>query len=62
MRKKEIREYINYAVWFVGVICIAVLLRRCFQESYLTRGMILNGAVFYILYNMDIELRKAERK
>ena len=58
MRKKEIREYFNYAVWFVGVICITVLLRRCFQGYYLIRGMLLNGAVFYILYNMDIELER----
>lgn len=59
MRKTEgIRKYINYAVWFVGVICIAVLLRRCFQGFYLTRGMILNGAIFYILYNIDRELER----
>lgn len=52
-KTQEAIRKLNYVIWFIGVISIAVVLRKYFVQVQVIKDAVLIISIFYILYNIN---------
>ncbi|MDO4765181.1 MAG: hypothetical protein Q4A29_03905 [Eubacteriales bacterium] len=52
-KTQEAIRKLNYVIWFIGVISIAVVLRKYFVQVQVIKDAVLIISISYILYNIN---------